>query len=256
MLLSACYNRVRVPAVCPLLKPLRPILCYVTDRRSLPLSTSADSHHLLLDSIGNAAAAGADWIQLREKDYSGREWARLVKESLERVKRTGSSARILVNDRLDVALACKAGGVHLSENGLPVADACRLRDDFFAASAQPPDFLVGLSCHSLGAALGAARAGADYIYFSPIFFTPSKANYGPPQGVERLARICAAVDIPVIAIGGVTVENAPECFCAGASGIAAIRLFQESIGTMSQTVDSLHRQGLRGDDGRSRSPRV
>jgi len=202
-----------------------------------------------LDSIASAAAAGADWIQLREKDYSGRDWARLVNESLERVKCVGSSTRILVNDRLDVALACGAGGVHLSENGLPVADACRLRDDFFAASDRPADFLVGLSCHSLGAALGAARAGADYIYFSPIFFTPSKANYGPPQGVERLARICAAVDIPVIAIGGITLENAPECLRDGASGIAAIRLFQESTGSLSQTLHSLHRQAQWADDG-------
>jgi len=237
--------------VCPLPKPLRPILCYVTDRRSLPLSTSADSHHLLLDSIASAAAAGVDWIQLREKDYSGREWATVVKESLERVKRAGSSTRILVNDRLDVALACGAGGVHLSENGLPVGDACRLRDEFFAARNQSADFLVGLSCHSIGAALGAARAGADYIYFSPIFFTPSKANYGPPQGVERLARICAAVEIPVIAIGGITAENAPECLRASASGIAAIRLFQESTGSLSQTVDSLHRQALPGSQSRS-----
>ena len=193
----------------------------------MPLSTSADSHHLLLDSIASAAAAGLDWIQLREKDYSGREWATLVKESLERVKHAGSSTRILVNDRLDVALACGAGGVHLSENGLPVADACRLRDDFFAARNQSPDFLVGLSCHSTGAALGAARAGADYIHFSPIFFTPSKANYGPPQGVERLARICAAVEIPVIAIGGITAENTAYCLHAGAAGIAGIRLFQD-----------------------------
>ena len=242
--------------MCPLPKPLQPILCYVTDRRSLPLSTSADSHHLLLDSITSAAAAGVDWIQLREKDYPGREWARLVNESLERVKRTGSSTRILVNDRLDVALACGAGGVHLSENGLPVADACRLRDDFFAASNQPADFLVGLSCHSLGAALGAARAGADYIYFSPIFFTPSKANYGPPQGVERLARICAAIEIPVIAIGGITAENAPECLRASASGIAGIRLFQESTGSLSQVVDSLHRQAPQGSQGRSSGPNV
>jgi thiamine-phosphate pyrophosphorylase len=237
--------------VCPLPKPLQPILCYVTDRRSLPLSTSADSHHLLLDSIASAAAAGVDWIQLREKDYSGRQWATLVKESLQRVKRAGSSTRILVNDRLDVALACGAGGVHLSENGLPVGDACRLRHDFFAARNQSADFLVGLSCHSIGAALGAARAGADYIYFSPIFFTPSKANYGPPQGVERLARICAAVEIPVIAIGGITAENAPECLRVSASGIAAIRLFQESTGSLSQTVDSLHRQALPGNQGRS-----
>jgi thiamine-phosphate pyrophosphorylase len=228
--------------VCPLPNPARRILCYVTDRRSLPLSTSADAHHLLLDSIALAAAAGVDWIQLREKDYSGKEWIRLVEESLERVARAGSRARILVNDRLDVALACGAGGVHLSENGIPVAEACRLRDDYFQTR-PARDFLIGLSCHSLGAALGAERAGADYIYFSPIFFTPSKANYGPPQGVERLAKVSAAVNLPVIAIGGITRQNAPECFKAGAAGIAAIRLFQEPEALLSETLAAL-REGL------------
>jgi thiamine-phosphate pyrophosphorylase len=227
--------------VCPLLKPTKPILCYVTDRRSLPLSTSADAHRLLLDSIGNASAAGVDWIQLREKDYSGKEWTRLVQESLQRVKSSGSRTRILVNDLLDVALACGAGGVHLSENGIPVAEACRLRDEYFAERNLTHDFLVGLSCHSLGAALGAARAGSDYIYFSPIFFTPSKANYGPPQGVERLAKVCAAVDLPVIAIGGITKQNASECFHVGASGIAAIRFFQEPTGSLKETMNALRR---------------
>jgi len=220
-------------------KPARPILCYVTDRRSLPLATSGDAHRLLVESIGRAARAGVDWIQLREKDYTGREWAGLVKESLERVKDAGAPIRILVNDRLDVALAGGAGGVHLSENGIPVAEACRLRDDFFSTRGGRPDFLVGVSCHSRGAALGAARGGADYIHFSPIYNTPAKASYGPPQGLERLAQIASAVDVPVIAIGGITRENAPECFRAGAAGIAAIRLFQEP-GALREIVSDLH----------------
>jgi thiamine-phosphate pyrophosphorylase len=231
--------------VCPLPKPAKPILCYVTDRRSLPLSTSADAYRLLLHTIGHAAAAGVDWIQLREKDFSGQEWATLARESVLRVKNHGSGTRIVVNDRLDVALACGAHGVHLSENGIPVAEACRLRNVFFAAGNRPANFLVGLSCHSLGAALGAARAGADYIYFSPIFFTPSKANYGPPQGVERLARVCAAVEIPVIAIGGITAKNATECLEAGASGVAAIRLFQEPAESLEQTIRELHQYTFR-----------
>jgi len=227
--------------VCPQFKAQRPILCYVTDRRSLPLSTSSDAHHLLLKSIGRAAAAGVDWIQLREKDYSGKECAQLLTESLQCVRAAGSPTRIFVNDRLDVALAYGAGGAHLSENGIPVTEACRLRDDFFAANPQAArDFLIGVSCHSLGAALGAARGGADYIYFSPIYSTPSKANYGPPQGIERLARICAAVEVPVIAIGGITVENARECVNAGAAGVAAIRLFQDPP-ELDATVEELRR---------------
>ena len=117
-----------------LAKPTRPILCYVTDRRSLPLSTSGDAHRLLLDSVERAAAAGADWIQLREKDYSGKEWEELLGEGrCDVMAGAGAATRIFVNDRLDVALACGAGGVHLSENGIPVADACRLRDEFFSS---------------------------------------------------------------------------------------------------------------------------
>jgi len=226
--------------VCPLAKPQRPILCYVTDRRSLPLSTSSDAHHLLVDNVVRAAAAGVDWIQLREKDYSGKEWTQLLTESLQRVHAAGAATRIFVNDRVDVALAYGAGGVHLSENGIPVTDACRLRDDFFSANPPGRDFLIGVSCHSLGAALGAARGGADYIYFSPIYNTPSKANYGPPQGIERLARICAAVKIPVIAIGGITAENAKECVEAGTAGVAAIRLFQDS-GELNSIVQGLRK---------------
>jgi thiamine-phosphate pyrophosphorylase len=221
----------------------RPILCYVTHRRSLPLSTSADAHRLLLDNVERAAIAGADWIQLREKDYSGKEWSDLVTESLRRVSGVNAAIRIFVNDRIDVALACGAGGVHLSESGIPVAEACRLRDQYLSERADKRDFLVGASCHSLGAALGAARAGADYIYFSPIFETPSKVNYGPPQGLDRLAKICKAVDIPVIAIGGISAENAVSCFEAGAAGVAAIRLFQEGE-LLKEAVQALHGASL------------
>jgi len=220
-------------------RPIRPILCYVTDRRSLPLSTSADAHNLLFASLERAAAAGVDWIQLREKDFSGKEWEELVRESLRRISRVGAATRLFVNDRLDVALACGAGGVHLSENGIPVSEACRLRDEFFSSRSEKRDFLVGVSCHSLGASLGAARAGADYIYFSPIFKTPSKANYGPPQGLDRLATICRAVTIPVIAIGGISTANAESCLQAGAAGVAAIRLFQESV-DLNDTLRALH----------------
>ena len=154
-----------------LARPARPILCYVTDRRSLPLSTSADAHNLLFASVERAAAAGVDWIQLREKDFSGKEWEELVHASLRRISRVGAATRLFVNDRLDVALACGAGGVHLSENGLPVSEACRLRDEFFSSRSEKRDFLVGVSCHSLGASLGAARAGRT-IFTSVRFSTP------------------------------------------------------------------------------------
>jgi thiamine-phosphate pyrophosphorylase len=214
--------------VSPIADRRGPILCYVTHRRSLPLATSSDCTDLLLQKIEAAASAGMDWIQLREKDLLGKECAELTRLALDCVRRCNSQTRLIVNDRLDVALAAGAGGVHLSENGLPVPDARRMCDDFFAREGAVGDFLIGVSCHSLGSVLAAARGGADYLYFSPIFSTPSKAIYGPPQGLERLAQICRAVQVPVIAIGGVNLENAPDCFAAGAAGIAAIRLFQES----------------------------
>ena len=219
----------------PLSKPSAPIFCYVTDRQSLPRTSAGvseqDSLGALLHTITTAAAAGVHWIQIREKDLSGKDCSSLVRAALRFVKSSHSSARILVNDRLDVAIAERAAGVHLGENGLPVSEAKRLvlSDSQAASSAQDlvADFTVGVSCHSLAAATSAAAAGADYIFFGPVFPTPSKASYGPPQGLARLSEICRAVSVPVLAIGGITAENAADCLRAGASGIAAIRLFQD-----------------------------
>jgi thiamine-phosphate pyrophosphorylase len=173
------------------------------------------------------ASAGVDWIQLREKDLSAKDLARVTRESVRRGAAHSegfAAARILVNDRLDVALAVRTGGVHLGENGLPVAEAKRLVE----AHASGKDFLVGVSCHSLEAAKSAAGDGASYLLFGPIFATPSKAAFGAPQGLGPLAEVCRSVAIPVLAIGGVTLENAAACCAAGASGIAAIRLFQDA----------------------------
>jgi thiamine-phosphate pyrophosphorylase len=88
--------------------------------------------------------------------------------------------------------------------------------------------LIGTSCHSLEGAKAAVSDGAGYIFFGPVFATPSKAKFGAPQGMKKLAAVCSAVSVPVIAIGGITLENAGECFAAGAAGIAAIRLFQDA----------------------------
>ncbi len=209
-----------------------PILCYVTDRRSLPGATQEDLFEPLLATIEATAAAGVDWIQLREKNLSGKDASALTCEALRRVSNQAAhprtTPRILVNDRLDVALAEQAGGVHLGESSLPVEAAKRLLAVVRAAQTLTCDFLVGVSCHSLGAAKSAAAAGASYIFFGPVFATPSKAAYGEPQGLDRLAEICNSVAIPVLAIGGITREKIPSCLSAGASGIAAIRLFQDA----------------------------
>ncbi len=144
--------------------------------------------------------------------------------------------QILVNDRLDVAISQGAGGVHLGENSLPLVEVKRLVEN----RGNRKDFLIGVSCHSLEAARAAASGGADYLFFGPIFATPSKAPFGAPQGLKRLAEVCRAVAIPVLAIGGIALANAAECLAAGASGIAAIRLFQDSR-DMASLVQSLRK---------------
>jgi thiamine-phosphate pyrophosphorylase len=188
---------------------------------SPPGDASADRAHTLHDSIRRAAAAGAGWIQIREKDLDSRSLVELARFAVAETR--GSSARVLVNDRLDVALAANAGGVHLGEKSLPLETVTEWR-----RTTGRLDFLIGVSCHSLESARAAERGGADYIFFGPVFATPSKAEFGAPQGTERLREVCASVGIPVLAIGGVNAENARECIAAGAAGIAAIRLFQDA----------------------------
>jgi thiamine-phosphate pyrophosphorylase len=216
-----------------------PLLCYVTDRHSLSDVKSAEQQETLLRKINAAAEAGVDWIQIREKDLSGKDCSSLTREALVwTAKSSGKNvaARILVNDRLDVALAERAGGVHLGEKSLPLAEAMRLVEN----RCDRKDFLIGVSCHSLEAARSAANGGADYLFFGPVFATPSKAAFGAPQGLERLAEVCRAVSIPVLAIGGITLANAGDCLAAGASGIAAIRLFQDAL-DISSVVQSLRK---------------
>jgi thiamine-phosphate diphosphorylase len=191
----------------------------VTDQTAL--RASADRPLPLLERIENAGRAGVDWIQIREKDLSARALYRLVREAVDRVPHT---CRILVNDRLDVAIAADAGGVHLGEQSMPLEEARR----FLLERKARGDFLVGVSTHSLESTRSAEKAGADYALFGPVFETPSKLAFGAPQGIARLAEVCRAVGMPVIAIGGITERNAGACMDAGAAGIAAIRLFQES----------------------------
>jgi thiamine-phosphate pyrophosphorylase len=195
-------------------------VCYVTDRKALPGAANAQLR-LLLEKMENAASAGVDWIQIREKDLPARELFALVKEAVRTISR---ACRILVNDRLDVALAAGAGGVHLGGQSIPVEAA----KQFVKEKNPHGDFLVGLSAHSLESAQAAEKNGADYVIFGPVYESPSKMAFGPPQGIGQLAEICGSVSIPVIAIGGVTVENASDCAAAGAAGIAAIRLFQDA----------------------------
>jgi len=198
-----------------------PVLCSVTDRHLL--GPDEDARLAALSAaIRRAIAASVDWIQIREKDLSGRRLSELVRDAVGAAG--GSSTRILVNDRLDIALGLGAAGVHLGEESVPVAEVIRWRN----AEPTRRSFLVGASCHSLAAAQQAEHDGADYIFFGPVFDTPAKRKFGPPQGLERLSEVCRAARVPVLAIGGITLENAPGCLRSGAAGLAAIRLFQDS----------------------------
>ncbi len=203
---------------------MTPLLCTVTDRHLLAEPS------LLTEYIARAVAAGIDWIQIREKDLSARELLLLTRDAVKAAAASpgANATRIIVNDRLDVALAAGAGGVHLGEASLPVAAVNAWRREAVSLKKLPREFLIGASCHSVEAVRAAERNGADYVIFGPVFSTPSKEKFGAPQGINRLAEASKAVRIPVLAIGGITPENARECLDAGAAGIAAIRMFSEA----------------------------
>ena len=183
--------------------------CYITDRRTLPANTS------LLDNVARNLAAGVEWVQIREKDLSARELFDLTVLVLGLPNPHGS--KILVNSRVDVAIAVGAAGVHLPA-GSP---APRLWRDL-----SPAGFLIGVSCHTLDEVRAAEEEGADYVVFGPVFAPRSKVTALEPLGVDALGEAARAVRIPVLALGGITRENAAGCIAAGAAGVAAISLFQ------------------------------
>ncbi len=198
----------------------RPLLCYITDRKGLPGENP-------LPIIKQAVAAGIDLIQIRERDLPVRRLLTLVEEA---IKRAGAGpTRRLVNDRLDIAVAAGAAGVHLPAHGFPVDEVRR----------NYPELLIGTSTHNLDELRRAADGGADFAVFGPVFETPSKKAYGPPLGLEKLAEAARAVNIPVLALGGITRENAADCLRAGAAGLAAISLFQQSA-DLRETIRQLH----------------
>ena len=209
-----------------------PLVVYVTDRREFGLG-EPEAAARLLQTIENAARAGVDAVQIREKDLTTRAMLELAGAAVSRA----AESKILVNDRLDVALASGAAGVHLGAESVGVRDVVAFR----AAGRAPADFLIGRSCHSLDEAIAAERDAADYLFFGPVFATPSKARFGPPQGIPHLARVCRSVRIPVLAIGGITLENAGSCVAAGAAGVAAIRLFQQA-GDLNPILRELKQQ--------------
>ncbi len=165
----------------------------------------------LIDIIEELLQAGIRMVQLREKDLSAAELYPLARDL--RVLTHRYNARLLINDRIDIALAVGADGVHLGGHSLPI----KKTREILGSHA-----LIGVSTHSMSEAESAQNQGADFITYGPIFFTPSKAPFGSPVGVDSLQTICTCCKIPVYALGGIKIDNTREVLKGGAYGVAMI----------------------------------
>ena len=193
---------------------MRLVTCMITDRARLADQSDAGRLSAVVARVAIAARAGIHLVQVRERDLEGGALLELVRRCVEAVR--GTSTRVLVNDRLDVALAAGAHGVHLRGDSMP---AHRVRA--MASSG----FLVGRSVHAPEEATQAdAGGGLDYLIFGPVFSTASKPGMAP-AGLDMLAAVAAATALPVLAVGGVTPAAAPLVAAAGAAGWAAIGVF-------------------------------
>jgi thiamine-phosphate pyrophosphorylase len=199
------------------------VICLVTDRARFDVPST----------VRAAARDGVDLVQVRERDLDDRALLALVRRVIAEVADT--PARVLVNDRLDVALAAGAHGVHLRGDSIA---ASRVR------AIAPRGFLVGRSVHALDEAIAIDREGAvDYLIFGTVFASAGKPGGHPVAGVEALARVCAAVRTPVLAVGGIDAARAVEARRAGAQGVAAIGVFagpgaREAIHEIRRTFDT------------------
>jgi thiamine-phosphate pyrophosphorylase len=215
------------------------LLYYITDRKAFT-GTETQQGEALLRRIAEAARAGVDYIQLREKDISARELERLAHQVVQAVRDNSAATKLLINGRSDIALAAGADGVHLPAGELAASEVralwiqCRERN-----------FLLGVSAHTIADVRSAEEQAADFAVLAPIF---EKAQTGTPGiGVEALRAACAGSQsagdketpgrFAVLALGGVTLLNARACIEAGAAGVAGIRLFQQ--GDVFETVEQL-----------------
>jgi thiamine-phosphate pyrophosphorylase len=217
------------------------LLYYITDRRAFAEDES-HRHRALLARVAEAAAAGVDYIQLREKDLTARELESLATEAVAAVRANSQITRILINQRADVALACGADGVHLPGNSLPASE---VRTLWMRVADRAP--VIGVSAHSIDDVRYAEAHGADFAVLAPIF--EKSGTELPGLGLDLLSIACRGPQPPdntesmpqssfrVLALGGMNLGNAVACIRVGASGVAGIRLFQE--GNLGKTVRTL-----------------
>lgn len=202
-----------------LLSLSQPILYLITRGVSTDATTpDATKFENIFRQISAAVDAGIDLVQIREKQMTARALFDLTERAFALTR--GTNTRILVNDRADIAAGAGAHGVHLTTQSI---EADIIREVF------GKDFVMGASTHTLAEATAARAARADFVVFGPIFETPSKRQYGPPLGLDKLREVTRALEgFPVLALGGITIDNAKDCFAAGAAGIAGINLFSDS----------------------------
>lgn len=212
-----------------------PLLYYITDRTAFPGDERARCLRLL-DKISEAATAGVHYIQLREKDLCTRALESLAREAILVIRNCNNlklenrelGTALLINSRTDIALSVEGRGVHLPANDISPIDVRQIWKcgaDAFAREVSPEVALISISCHSPEEVAEAAATGATLALFAPVF--EKKVSGTTPTGLAALRQACHA-DIPVLALGGITLQNANSCLRAGAAGVASIRLFQEN----------------------------
>ncbi|HYM07216.1 MAG TPA: thiamine phosphate synthase [Terriglobales bacterium] len=206
------------------------LLYYITDRSQFDGDEAARRSRLLV-TIAESARCGVDYVQLREKDLSARELETLAREVQLRTENQKLRTVFLINSRTDIAWACGGQGVHLPANDISPSEVRKIWS-------APGRLTIGASCHTRTEVARARQEGADFAVFGPVF---EKAG-ARPAGLDALREACQE-KIPVLALGGVTLENAESCMQAGAAGIAAIRLFQDT--EMDGVVAALREIGRR-----------
>ena len=205
---------------------MRPVVCMISDRRRF----GERSDDALVAAVGAAAAAGIDLVQIRERDLDGRALTSLVTRCLDAARRTRT--RVLVNDRLDVALTAGAHGVHLRGDSMPASRARALA---------PAGFVIGRSVHGVDEAERVTKEGGlDYLLFGSVFSTASKPGVAP-AGVGVLTEVVESTTLPVLAVGGITANTAHGLAATGAAGVAAIGMFADASADMSATLARLVR---------------